>query len=182
MYVDLTLSISVDKYFQSESPAAKFGHTGTHIDISPTFKIDLKRFISRGKLIDVSHIRGRQIEIDDIKDQVEINKDDFVIIKTNWLEENYPTRNYFLDNPELSNNAVDFLISQKLNMIGIDAPGLVQRENHSKIDKLCLDHNILIVENLNNLDKLSQNTFKVYCFPMNLSGQSGLPVRIIAEI
>ncbi len=179
MLVDLTLPVSEDNPFLSHSPAAKYGHMGTHLDKRPSVHIELKRFISTGRLVDVSHVRGRAIEPEDLPT---IEHGDFVIIRTDWLSEQYPDKEYFGDSPELSQAAIDYLISRKINMIGIDAPGLVRSEKHSEVDKYLLRHDIYVVENLNNLHLLTEPVFKIYCLPMNIENATGLPVRIVAEL
>jgi len=65
--------------------------------------------------------------------------------------------------------------------LGLDFPGAQRHEKHKIIDQKCADHGIYIIENLNNLHLITQNKFKSYCFPMNLSGMTGIPVRVIAE-
>jgi len=182
MLVDLTLPISDNNPFLTNSPVAKFGHMGTHLDKNPSTTINPQRFISVGKLIDVSHIRKQKIEPKDFPPSITIEKDDFVIIKTNWLVDIYPNKEYFGAYPELSQAGIDYFISKNINMIGIDTPGLARSDKHSKVDKYLSQNDIYIVENLYNLHLLTKPVFKVYCFPMNLEKVSGLPVRILAEI
>ncbi|MDF2636571.1 MAG: hypothetical protein K0R78_3445, partial [Pelosinus sp.] len=57
---------------------------------------------------------------------------------------------------------------------------------HLYIDQYCADRGVFIIENLDNLDllleKTSNKSFTAYTFPVNMSGFSGLPCRVIAEI
>ncbi len=183
MFIDLTLPIADnDNPFSSNSPVAKYGHMGTHLDKTPTAIIPVNRFISTGKLVDVSHIREKKIEPADFPESVSIEKDDFVIIKTNWLQEHYPDKTYFGLYPELSQASIDYLISKNINMIGIDTPGLTRSDTHSDVDRYLLKHDIFVVENLNNVPLLTKTEFIIYCFPMNLQQVTGLPVRIIAAL
>ena len=75
---------------------------------------------------------------------------------------------------------------QKISFIGIDMSGAQKPAHHQHIDQYCADHGVFIIENLNNLDVLLKETehkpFRVYTFPVNMSGFSGLPSRVIAEI
>jgi hypothetical protein len=53
------------------------GHAGTHFDVvNKTFP--LESFKTRGKVIDISHIRDREVEVEDLG-SVSIEVDDFVI-------------------------------------------------------------------------------------------------------
>jgi kynurenine formamidase len=73
-----------------------------------------------------------------------------------------------------------------VSFIGVDMGGTKGPENHVRIDQYCADRGVFIIENLNNLDLLYETTkgkpFTTYTFPVNMSGFSGLPCRIIAEV
>ena len=191
MKIDLTLPIdrslwnkmivktSTDENFQ------KLGHIGTHLDLMDK-KFNIENTIRQGRVIDVSNIKDREIEIEDIKGK-EINKGDFIIFNTGHMKEkNYGTPEYFKDHPVLSLKLVDYLIKKQIHLIGIDAVGIRRGEEHAKIDQYCANHNVFIVENLNNLDlvlkKSKDNPFTIYTFPLNLEGTTGLPCRIVAKV
>lgn len=181
MLIDLSLPISNDNPFlKEEMSVAKLGHVGTHLDIMNAGPINVERFISKGKLFDVSEVRERQIEPSDFRNDV--HEGDFVIFRTNWLKDTYGTGAYFKNHPELSQATIELLIEQKVNLIGLDFPGARRGENHRTVDSYCSEHNIFIVENIANLELITKSTFIIYCFPLSLQGTSGLPVRIIAEL
>lgn len=73
-----------------------------------------------------------------------------------------------------------------VSFIGADMAGVKKPEGHFKADTYCASNGVFIIENLENLDllleKSSGNVFKVYRFPINISGFSGLPSRVIAEV
>lgn len=181
MLIDLSLPIAKTNPFTTGSPVAHLGHVGTHLDRSPTQELHPDRFISTGKLIDVSAIRDRLIEPDDLANIAETEEGDLLILRTGWLAERYPSDEYFQLHPELSHEAVELIVSKKVNMIGIDAPGLGRPDRHSDLDRFCAEHDIFVVENLANLERLTADTFTIYCFPINLTASSGLPVRVVAE-
>lgn len=175
----MIIKTSTDENFQ------KLGHIGTHFDLMDK-KFDIENTIRQGKILDVSNIKNREIEIEDIKEKG-INKGDFIIFYTGHMKEkNYRTPEYFKNHPVLSLKLVDYLIKKQINLIGIDAVGIRKGKEHAKIDQYCANHNVFIVENLNNLDlvleKSKDNPFTVYTFPLNLEGTTGLPCRIIAKV
>lgn len=154
-------------------------HIGTHVDIVyPDKKIDLRRFIGVGRLIDVSGIIDRAITLEDFKTS-DIGKGDFVFIKTDW--DQYLGNDKYFDHPELSMEAVRWLASKQINMVGIDALGLGKLKDHGAYDKFLVDKDIYIIENLTNLSSLDKPIFKVYCFPLSIEECDALPARIIAE-
>jgi len=181
MLIDLSLPIGDDNPFVKEDlSVARLGHTGTHLDIMNAGPLSPERFISKGRLFNVSATHGRQIEPSDFSNDV--HEGDFVIFQTGWLRDTYGTDAYFKNYPELSQATIELLVKQKVNLIGIDSPGARRGENHKTVDRYCAEHNIFIVENIANLELITKNTFNVYCFPLNLQGTNGLPVRIVAEV
>ena len=181
MLIDLTLKMSRADYI-TDDPKRKIGHVGTHFDVmNKEFKLDnIKR---TGKIIDISMIEDREVKIEDIN--IDIEKNDFIIFKTDHLKIGYGEKEYQIKSAELSDQVIDFLIAKKVSLIGVDAPGLQKTANHGDVDQHCADHNIFVVENLCNVDtlfeKVKDNSFTVYCFPLNIQDASGLSCRVIAE-
>lgn len=66
-------------------PVAKFGHIGTHFDAMDK-KFSLENTERNGKLFDVSHVKGRDIEAGDIHID-EITEHDFIMFYTGYLKE-----------------------------------------------------------------------------------------------
>ena len=155
-------------------------HIGTHIDvISKDNSILLDRFIGRGILIDVSNIIG-QIKMEDIKNKKSLKKDDFVFFRTDWSQK-IENDEYF-DHPELSLEVLEWLIDEKINMVGIDALGLGRSKNHGTYDRYLAKHGIFIIENLTNLNLIKKEEFKVYCFPLNIENIEAIPARVVVEV
>ena len=76
---------------------------------------------------------------------------------------------------------IEYLVDKKVNMIGIDTLGLGVGRNHGTIDVYLGKHNTYAIENLTNLDKIPNNSFKVYCLPMKIEGLDTLPARLLVE-
>jgi len=130
--IDLSLTICNDNPFlKEEMSVAKLGHTGTHLDVMNAEPFDTERFISRGKLFNVSNIRERQIEPSDFINDA--NEGDFVIFRTGWLKDTYGTDAYFRNHPELSQATIEQLVKQKVNLIGIDFPGARRVKNTGQL-------------------------------------------------
>jgi kynurenine formamidase len=65
-------------------------------------------------------------------------------------------------------------------MVGIDSYTL---DNYPfDIHKILLRQDIIILENLVDLDKISTGTFKLMVFPLKLDKMDGAPCRVVAEI
>ena len=189
MNIDLTYKISKDSVPANIMERIKglfeMGHLGTHFDVMDK-QFPLEYFERKGKIVDVSHIRDREITIEDL--QQEIAENDFVIFKTGFIKEaGYGTEKYFKGNsPELSDELIDFLLEKKISIIGIDASGIKKGAKHPQADQHCADHQVFVIENLDHLDVLLANTagnpFTVYCLPLSIEELSGLPCRVVAKI
>lgn len=192
MKIDLTLEISkcllssnLKKAINEDKAFGAIGHIGTHFDImDKEFPLDYINI--SGKIFNVSHIRNSEISLKDI-DLNEIKENHFVIFYTGYLKDmGYGTAEYLTDHPELSKELIDYLISRKVSLIGIDAPGVKKGSEHRYIDQYCADRDVFIVENINNLDLLwaeaKNNSFTMYTFPLNIKGTTGLTSRVIAEL
>ncbi len=195
MLIDLSLVIDEqDKnnpfFNQKEGIAvARIGHLGTHIDLIdvPADQLELDRFIRTGKIVHVENIYDRPIEPANFAGQLPIAPGDLVVFKTDWFANCYATEFYLKgrpdgSHPELSDATLDYLIERRVSFIGIDAAGVKKMAGHPKADTHCAAHNVFVIENVVNLDKMPQDRFKAYCFPLNLKNSSGLPMRLVAEV
>lgn len=163
----------------------KFGHLGTHFDVMDK-EFSLDNIITQGKIFDISHLMGKQVNPKDV-DLNLIKTNDFIFFYSGILQKyGYATKEYFSTYIELSDALIECLISKKISFIGIDMAGVKMPKEHHRIDAYCADNNVFIIENIINLDILiekSQNKhFTVYTFPMNFTGMTGLPCRVIAKL
>lgn len=209
--IDLTLTISNDLPSFPGSPKPSFipwskiktdgynlellffsSHTGTHLDAPFHFnergtkihQIPPSRLISRAYLIKIAKGPNQQITKADIinfEKKYEIIENGFsVIFATGW-QKNLKEESFFKDNPGLSSSAAKYLVSKKVNLVGIDSPSIdIGRDDKFSVHKIFSKNNILIVENLCNLGKISSINFQFLVFPLKLKNATGSPVRAIA--
>ena len=71
--------------------------------------------------------------------------------------------------------------SKKTNLVGIDSPS-IDLGNNSKfsVHNILSKNDVLILENLTNLEKISGTFFKLIVLPLKLKNATGSPVRAIA--
>jgi len=122
-------------------------HTATHVDlVFAENRIEPERMIGRGKLIVVTQVSGSEIQLDDVEHQacpepcpeqgrresrrVEIESGDFVFFRTDWSKL-VGTEEYH-NHPELSPEVVKWLVSKRINAVGIDARGLGRGRRHGE--------------------------------------------------
>ena len=153
---------------------------GTHIDVmGKNIVIKNERLISEGIKFDVSNILDRPIKLEDL-DLSRIKEGVYVFFQTNW-DEYFEDEEKYNNHPEISMEVIEYLVSKKVNMIGIDTLGLGAGKNHGIIDVYLGKNKVYAIENLANLKNIPEENFKVYCLPMKIEELDALPARILVE-
>jgi kynurenine formamidase len=137
-------------------------------------QIPIEQFVGRGCLIEV----GKEFDLESLK-KTDIRVGDIVLFRTG-MSEHYHEPVYFENYPVMTEEIAKYLVGRKVKMVGIDA-GSVDNADDFPIHKILLTGNVLIIENLVNLDKLTSKMFTVYALPIKLD-IDGAPARVIAEI
>lgn len=157
-------------------------HIGTHID-APAHMVEdgktldqmpIEQFVGRGVCVKVEN---KVFDIETIR-AAGIQEGDIVLFHTGF-DKSYHDPAYFEDYPQIPEDVANYLVEQKVSMVGMD----MCSPDHEpfKIHKLLLSNNVLIIENLTNLDKLFGENFEVVAMPLNLQ-IDGAPARVIAKI
>lgn len=184
MLIDITLKITPkianDPVHSKPSLA---GHLGTHFDVmDKDFPLEYTK--RRGVIFDVSSVKERDIDINDI-DLNLVEGDSFVAFYSGYIEKvPYGENGYFTEHPQLSYALIEALLEKGVSVIGLDFAGIRRGKEHVPTDQRCADKNTFIIENLCNLKALLDvsNKFTANVYPMNYVGITGLPCRVIAEI
>jgi kynurenine formamidase len=156
-------------------------HTATHVDFVFAEKgIDPERMIGTGRLLDVTRVSGSEIQLADVANQVEVQNGDYVLFRTDWSK--FVDTEKYYQHPELSSDVVHWLISKRVNAVGIDARGLGRDRRHGEYDRLLIKNDIFVIENLANLSAIPRKEFKVHCFPLKIENIDAIPARVVVEI
>jgi kynurenine formamidase len=156
-------------------------HTATHVDlVFPERRIEPERMVGPGRLIDVSRPQRKAIDLVDVVNRVDIPEGGFLFFRTGWSE--FAGTGRYYDHPELSPRVVEWLITQKVGAVGIDALGLARGRDHGEYDRQLAAHDIYVIENLSNLAALPQNRFTVYCLPLKIEDTDAIPARVLVQI
>ena len=185
MKIDITLKITPEMLKEAENnpnPALK-GHLGTHFDVmDKEFPLEYTRL--EGVIFDVSGVIGRDIQISDV-DTGRIKPNSFIAFHSGYSEtEEYGTSAYYNEHPQLSMELIEFMLLKQVSVIGLDFAGVRRGKEHTPTDQLCADKGVFIIENLRNMDKVINVGVDavIHTYPLNCTGISGLPCRVIAEI
>ena len=169
-------------------------HTGTHIDAPFHFvkngqkihEILPERFVNEAVLIKIRKKVNQAILKTDIqkfeKKYGEIQVGETVVFWTGW-QKNLEKEIYFTKNPGLSISAAKYLVSKKINLVGIDSPSIdLGRDSKFSVHHILAENNILIVENLANLDKIKPKKFHLITVPLKLKNATGSPIRALGFV
>lgn len=185
MLLDITLKITPEMMGTAWENTAKslVGHLGTHFDVmDKEFPLEYTR--RKGVVFDVSGIRGRDIACSDV-DLDRVEADMFVAFYTGFIgEEQYGTQRYFKEHPQLSNELIEALLNKCVSIIGVDCAGIRRTPEHVPADQRCADQGVFVVENLCDLKTLIDAglPFSVRTYPMRITGITGIPCRVVAEM
>jgi len=166
-------------------------HTGTHMDAPYHFdlagkKIDeipVDTFVADAVLLNIEKGARGYVTKDDIvsfEKKARISSGNAVVISTGW-EVHAVKSDYLSSNPGLSKDAAVYLASKKVSIVGIDTANIDHpSDSNFTVHKILLPKGVLIVENLCNLSRIKQTSFRLIVLPLKIKGASGSPVRAIA--
>lgn len=169
-------------------------HIGTHIEVPYHILPDghdlstmpVEQFCGEAVLLDLSDIRERAAIT---KEQVisaasqagGIHEGDIVLCNLGYSD--YYGSERYSQSPYFSEEAIVWLSESGMKVMGVDAGGveLPASENHVNHTQLFI-HDIPLIENVANLNKLPQKRFLVSAFPCPIAGVESFPVRVVAFI
>lgn len=164
-------------------------HTGTHID-APS------HFIRDGRTVDqlpLSDLNGDALVVDATGQEdigvsflTEKNIEDVgIILFKTGSSVRYAGKNVLDGYTTLTYEAAEYLVKLGVRMIGIDYMTIERpqgmRESGKSVHRILLGSDVLILEALK-LNDVMEGTYRLHCFPLNLVGADGSPVRCILEI
>ena len=145
-----------------------------------------KRLVNEAILIKIRKKANQAILKKDIqkfeKIHGQIREGSTIIFWTGW-QKNLEKEIYFTKNPGLAVSAAKYLVSKKINLVGIDSPSIdLGSDSNFSVHHILAKNNILIVENLANLDKIKSVMFHLITTPLKLKNATGSPIRALGFV
>ncbi|MBS3121597.1 cyclase family protein [Candidatus Woesearchaeota archaeon] len=176
---EIKQTATIEKDGWNEKRISFSSHFSTHIDAPfhmlkegkklTDFKMD--KFIGEGIVIDTKN--NPEPSLDEVK------QNDIVFFYTEHTKK-AGSEEFFKNNPTISKLLAQRLIDKKVKIVGLDS--FTPDNAPFEIHKLFFKHDILIVENLVNLEKLIGKRFKCYILPLKIKDADGAPCRVIGII
>ena len=179
IYTDCTCEITEVRFLTS---------IGTYLDSPYHFhpdkksieSLELDQCVLPGIRVDCSATEKRQPIAPDVLDGVDITGK-AVLFYTGWSQ--YWGRNGYNDHPYLTQETADFLRAGGARLAGVDCLMIDDPRNPRRpVHVHLLKHDILIVENLTNLQRLPDEGFYFHAAPVKMSGAAAFPVRAYAVV
>ncbi|NHM07593.1 cyclase family protein [Flavobacterium sp. CYK-4] len=165
------------------------GNTGTYMDCplhryetgKDFTEFQLESFFDlEAILISVPHKQTLSIGLEHFENLELKNK--AVLIHTGW-DKYWNTDKYFTNHPYITAEAAEYLKKQSVKLVGIDSHNIDNTNfNLRPVHSTLLRANILIVEHLCNLQKLSNTHFTFTAIPPKIKGTGTFPVRAIGKM
>jgi len=165
-------------------------HTATHVDAPAHFlkngltidRVPLSRYVGHGVVLDFSKKRPKYaIGKNDIVKAIgkrKVGPGSVMLFYTGYTSKSGSPQ--WMDHPELTKEACEYIVETKVKAIGFDAPS--PDRGKFPAHHILLPAKIGIYECLNNLRKLLKKEFIFVGAPLPLVGGSASPVRALALI
>ncbi|MEM4522927.1 MAG: cyclase family protein [Nitrososphaeria archaeon] len=182
-----------------------YSHCGTHIDVpyhmikngNKLEQYSIDRFVGNAIVLNLNVGEYGEIHAKELDEALnfsglKVNKGDFLIINTKWWHKYYDNKydsEYLAErHPGLFLDAAEWIINKGFKLLGVDFmtvrhPSLAPKYTGIKPERVhvkLLSNDILIVEQLVNLDKISNKKVIFAALPLNLVNLDGSPVRAFA--
>ena len=180
---------TIEKDGFREAKITMYSHTGTHVDAPAHMlsegayldDLEIHNFIGMATVLDFSNKDIHLIDVEDLRPfEGKINKVEFIIIKTGWSLY-WGKEEYYKPFPSLTSAGAMWLTKFNLKGIGMDAISIDDiNSTEFLVHKVLLQKNILIIENLTNLDVISNEFFLLSVMPLKNKNADGAPARAVA--
>jgi arylformamidase len=167
-------------------------HIGTHMEVpyhvfedgADLARTPLEQLAGEAVILDLrGHSAGEGIPPEEVQHAAEqaggVGQGDIAFCMTGWSQ--YYGGEQYDEPPFLTREAVRWLVSRGIKMLGIDTrgsmdPAFPDRQNHLPL----FEAGIVYVENLAHLEAVPESRVTVVALPPAIEGLEGFPVRVVA--
>ncbi len=169
-----------------------YSHSGTHMDAPIHFNVknetidqlSVEKLISQAWIVDLTSIKPKELitvaHLKSISQKVKAGQS--IIFNTGWSKL-IATDAYRNDLPRISEELANWLGEKKIGLIGVEPPSVADVNNIEEVTKIhtiLMKNNIVIVEGLTNLDKITAEKVTLIALPLKVENGDGAPARVIA--
>ncbi len=190
--VEISTARRLDEDGWNATTLSLYSHCGTHMDAPRHFLPDgrtldeqvLDVVVGPATIVNVAPAEPKQlIQIEDLKPaEQHVTPGCRLLFRTDW-HKRYGTPEYRNELPRISLELAEWLVEQKVGLIGVEPPSVADVNNMTELTEVhqtLFRGEVVIVEGLANLDQIHQPTVEFVALPMKIRGGDGSPVRAIA--
>jgi arylformamidase len=167
-------------------------HSGTHIDgpehltegRKQIHEFPLETFYGDAVVADLRHVpAGEAITAEHLDEAVgdKVKPNDMLLIRTGrsgWSKR-IETEGYAGASPYLAKEASEWCIEKNIKLLGADCRPNKPGDPNFTAEKTLLEHGILYLKNLDNLDAIQQDRVTLIAFPLKLVGTEAAMTRAV---
>lgn len=169
-------------------------HTGTHMDAPRHFipggetidNIPLETLYGNCLVVDFSHLSPNyEVSRDELKSAIKGRDVTRLLLRFN-NHKKIDSLKYYQEHAFLSNDAAHFLVENGIKLLAMDTPmpdnpkNGKDSGNDSPIHHILLGSGCVLLEYLNNTDKITKEEIIICAFPLKIKDADGAPVRCVA--
>ena len=168
-----------------------YSHAGTHMDAPFHFDVndqtidefEVSRFICDSWVIPTNASPKQKLTIQDLGVFSDlIQKGDGIILQTGWAY--YVNESKYREElPGIHEELAHWFVDKQINLLAVEPPSIadvMDLAEVTKIHKILLGGDIIIVEGLTNVDTLSNEKVRLIALPLKIKDGDGAPARVIA--
>ena len=168
-----------------------YSHAGTHMDAPYHFEVSHKtidsfpveQFFTLCYVIDLIGIQPKtEIKISDLgKVEAKLETGEGLILRTGWSKFVNDSK-YRTELPGISKELALWCVDRGVATIGVEPPSVADVNNIellTEIHRILLGGDIIIVEGLTNLEKISQSKVQFVALPLKIKYGDGAPCRAV---
>lgn len=170
-----------------------YSHSGTHMDSPVHFaagdqtidQIPLCDCIGKAWIVELRELPPKTpIEIRHLGDLVnKFQSGDALLLRTGWSK-HVADPDYYRDNFQpISSDLAQWMVDSGVRMVGVEPPSVADVNDLpavTKVHKILLGGNVIIVEGLTNLDQLDGEFCTFGAMPLKIADGDGAPCRAFA--
>lgn len=170
-----------------------YSHACTHMDAQTHFaagdetidRIPLERCLGPAWIVDVPDLAPRALIDVAHLGSIAVNHQpgESFLVRTGWSRYVDDALTYRDGLPRISERLAEWCVEHRVNVLGVEPPSVADvnnREEITRVHKILLGGNVIIVEGLTNLSAIQQQKVLFGAFPLKIEGGDGCPCRAFA--
>ena len=170
-----------------------YSHSGTHMDSPKHFdcgdqtidEIPLEECISHAWIVPLTHLEPKAaITIGDLGEvAAAFRPGQSLLLHTGWSQHVADGDYYRSSFPRISEELAHWCVDRKVRLLGVEPPSVADvfdLPEVTKIHQILLTGNVIIVEGLCHLEKITTPTVTFMALPLKVEAGDGAPCRALA--